>query len=323
MSRYLSNTAKEILEMIENGEILGGCLNTIDDSEVEPTYEKAQAEVVYPTAKDRLRGMNSRIIFGKDRLGSLASGFGGSGTPASNSIDIVVGLGSSHKKLGQRLKKDTVVSPNIYTDAARIYISQRTNLDARFGITEGEMYDIDRPGKSGGGGVSGIAAKADTILIVGRRNVKIKAGLASGKNLPQKGESDSHGRVIESSENRIEFIGRTGASLEPVVLGDKLVSYLKIQSEAINKLNIQLQGLILDIATLKIQLIQHIHGDPISGVTLPSIDLAAAIIEELPKDLQNQLISYLETLGGSIEELNALEIPNKTKYILSKNVFTT
>ena len=91
MSRYLSNTAKEILEMIENGEILGGSLNTIDDSEVEPTYEKAQAEVVYPTAKDRLRGMNSRIIFGKDRLGSLASGFGGSGKPASNSIDIVVG----------------------------------------------------------------------------------------------------------------------------------------------------------------------------------------------------------------------------------------
>ena len=321
--KYLSEAEKDMLEMIENGEILGGCLNTVDETEPNPTYEQAEAEVVYPSKRKQKKGMNARIVFGKDRLGGLASGFGGNGAPASNAIDIVVGLASSHRKLGNRITESTVVSPNPYTDAARIYISQRTNIAARFGVTEGEQYEIDRPGKDGGGGVSAVGVKADTVLVVGRRNVKIKAGRSDGSNLPQKGESDAHGRPISSDENRIEFIGRTGASLEPLVLGDKLVTYLKSQAEAINKINTQIQGMLLDIATLKIQLVAHVHGDPISGITLPSPDLAVGLIPDLPQDLQNQLYTYLETLNGTINELNALEIPNKTNYILSKNVFTT
>mgnify|MGYP003108727017 CR=1 FL=1 len=322
-NKYLSEQDNEILEMIENGEILGGCLNTVDETELNPTYEEAEAEVVYPSKRKQKSGMNARIIFGKDRLGGLAAGFGGNGAPASNAIDIVVGLASSYRKLGRRVGKETVVSPNPYTDAARIYISQRTNISARFGVTEGEQYEIDRPGKEGGGGVSAVGVKADTVLVVGRRNVKIKAGRCVGTNLPQKGETDAHGRPISSDENRIELIGATGASLEPLVLGDKLASYLKTQAEAINKINTQIQGILLDIATLKIQLVAHVHGDPISGITLPSPDLAVGLISDLPQDLQNQLYSYMETLNGTINELNALEVPNQTNYILSKNVFTT
>jgi hypothetical protein len=321
--RYLSERSREILELIENGEILGGCLNTVNDEEKEPTYQKAEAETVLPVGRDRLKGMNSRIIFGKDRLGSLASGFGGNGNPASNSIDIVVGMASSYRRNGERLDQNIVVDKNIFTDAARIYISQRTNLDKNFGITEGTMYDIDAPGSNGGGGVSGIGVKADTVLIVGRRNVKIKAGQSEGTDLPKGKETDAHGRKIESYENKIELIGSSGMSLEPVVLGDRLTDYLKETADSFNKLNIQLQTLMLDVVSLKIQLLAHIHGDPISGVTLPSPDLAASVIDGLSEDIQNQAYSYIQSLNSTVKELNALEIPNNTKYILSKNVFTT
>ena len=70
-------------------------------------------------------------------------------------------------------------------------------------------------------------------------------------------------------------------------------------------------------------LMLHIHGDPVSGITLPSPDLIASMYDRLPQDLQKQTEGYLDALNQIIEELNTIRIPNKTKYILSKNVFTT
>jgi hypothetical protein len=316
----LNQSTEEVEELIKLGNLFGA-LNTEIPTEREPSYQQAQAEIVLPEM--RRKGMNSRIVLGKDRLSGFSSGFGGKGTPASNAIDIVVGLGSSFRQNGKSLDQDIAIGKNVFTDAARIYISQRTDLDTYFGITEGQKYDIDKPKKDGGGGVSGIAVKADTVLVLGRRNVKIKAGQSSGKSLPKDGETDSHARSIDTTDNRIELIGSQGLSLQPVVLGDNLVETLEGIYSAINKNNLAIQDMILEIMQLRIMLMLHIHGDPISGVTLPSPDLIASMYDRLPQDLQKQTEGYLDALNQIIEELNTIRIPNKTKYILSKNVFTT
>jgi hypothetical protein len=319
-SPVLNKSTIEEEELIELGNLVGA-LNTEVPTEREPTYEQAQAEIVLPLA--RKRGMNSRIILGKDRLSTFSSGYGGKGTPASNAIDLVVGLGSSYRDKGLSLDQDTVVGKNPFTDAARIYISQRTDLDTAFGITEGTKFAIDKPQRSSGGGVSGIGIKADTVLVVGRRNVKIKAGKSDAVSLGKDGETDAHGRKIDTADNKIELIGAQGLELEPMVLGNKLASALEKMNASINKNNLSIQKMILEIMQLRLMLILHIHGDPLTGVTLPSPDLAIGLINKLPKDLQDQAEGYIDALNKIIDDLNTSQIPNKDSYILSKTVFTT
>jgi len=312
----LNNSSEDAIELIELGN-LNGALNTSIIGERVPTYETAEAETVLSAAQDRSN--NSYIVIGRDRLGNLASGFGGRGYPASNAIDIVAGLASSYRDNGKNLDRDTIVGRNVFTDAARIYISQRTDLDKNFGITEGTLY-----GDTKIGGVSGIAAKADTVLIIGRRNVKIKAGKSKGDNLPKGGEQDAHGRTIHAStDNRIELIGAEGLTPEPVVLGDKLVDCLKDMYSKIQDNNLKIQKLLTEIIKLRVMLATHIHIDPISGVTLPSPNTIASMAINVPEDLAEVSSGLLDTLKSTIDELNRLEIPNKDKYILSKTVFTT
>jgi hypothetical protein len=300
---------------------LKGFLNTVVPLERIPKYINARAEVVYPTGADEKSKNNALIIVGKDRMGDEAHGFGGIGTPCSNAIDIVVGLASSYKPgtLGKRLDSDTAVGKNAFTDAARIYISQRTDLDTYFGITEGKGYEIDKKK-----GVSGIAMKADTLLIVGRRNVKIKAGKSKAENLPMFGERDAHGRKIHSStDNVIEFIGSEGLELEPLVKGDKLVLCLDKIYSHIRENTLSIQYIISEIARVRIGLAMHNHLDPFTVFTGPSPLMISEAYNGLLDDLEEFGNTIVEQLKLIRNETVSLQVPNKAEYLLSKNVFTT
>ncbi len=212
---YTKEQIRKIEELLELGNLNGAmCTDIPYDQEDNPTRFQAEAEKTLSR-----QNSNCYIVFGKDRMGDVFSGFGGKGAPNSNSIDIVAGMGSSFESLSKKvLSKNNVVDPNPFTDAARIYISQRTDLDGHFGVSEGQIYDLDSRQ-----GVSGVAMKADNILVLGRRNVKIKAGQSHGDGLPSGGEKDSHGSNLPGA--RIDIIA--DAPLEPMVRGDKLVDCIK------------------------------------------------------------------------------------------------
>ena len=53
-------------------------------------------------------------------------------------------------------------------DAARIYISQKTDVDKNFGIVPGSVGNLEAK--------SAIAAKADSIRIIGRMGIKLVTG---------------------------------------------------------------------------------------------------------------------------------------------------
>jgi len=318
---YTKKQIRKIEEQLELGHLNGAMCTDIEigtsgndeesfQPEDNPTRFSAEAEKIFSRSKS-----NSFIVLGKDRMGDVFSGFGGRGTPNSNAIDIVAGMGSSFEPVGKRyLNKKDVVDPNPFTDAARVYISQRTDLDGHFGITEGEIYPLDSQQ-----GVSGVAMKADSVLVLGRRNVKIKAGQSHGEGFPRGGETDAHGTRLPDA--RIEFIA--DAPLEPMVRGEKLVICLEGIYDQINKNRGIMAQMISQMLKLRTALMLHTHpvGNPI--VTFPSPELIGANVNELPKDIQELYNSINEMILGAIDELNSIKIPNKDKYILSKNVFTS
>lgn len=294
-------------EMIELGNLNGAMCTDVDPKQEDnPTRFSAEAEKVISRNKS-----NSYIVLGKDRMGDIYSGFGGKGFPNSNSIDLVVGMGQTTEK--KILTKKNVVDPNPFVDSARIYISQRTDLDGHFGINEGEIYPLDSQQ-----GVSGIAMKADSVLVLGRRNVKIKAGQSHGEGFSKGGEKDSFGTRLPDA--RIELIA--DAPLEPMVRGDKLVECIKGIYGQIQDNRTLIVQLVTQILKLRTALMLHTHPSAVA-VSFPSPELIGANVSEIPKDIEQLTIALNDMMAGAVEELNCVIIPNKDKYILSKNVFTS
>ena len=302
---YLNKTPEDVKSLIELGTYTNGLYNTIKEDELNPTYEIAENEIVYSNK-------NSHIILGKDRFGDYKTGFGGLGYAASNAVDIVVGLASSYMPLDKKLGPTDEIGKNFFTDAARVYISQRCDIDKYFAIEEGAQYS-----DFGNEGVSGAAIKADCVAVIGRRNVKIKAG-PSRLNIGK--EKDSQGQKI--TDSRIELIGGN-KDLEPLVLGFKLVKLLKEMQEEIQYLRGEVTNLHYKNAKLNTKLALHIHGDPFTVVTLPSPDLAVSAIIEIPQNIQNVVKGIVDKYIDKVRELNSTQIPNDADYILSRNVFTT
>lgn len=299
----------DLEEMLELGYLNGAlCTDVPPEKEDNPTRISAEAEKVISRSKT-----NAYITIGKDRMGDVYSGFGGKGFPNSNAIDLVVGMGQTTRR---RLKKENAVDPNPFVDSARIYISQRTDLDGHFGITEGEIYPLDRSQ-----GVSGAAMKADAILVLGRRNVKIKAGQSHGEGFSKGGEKDSFGTNLPDA--RIELIA--DAPLEPMVRGDKMLECITGIYNDIQQTRVQVISLIAQVTQLQSALTLHTHvtAGVGGGIAFPSGEIIANTYNQMPKLLESLSSNIADMYSATVEQVNCTLIANKEKYILSKNVFTS
>ena len=172
------------------------------------------------------------MVLGTDKPDGAASGYGGKGSNRANSIDLVVGRMSSARggkgPPGQKTGA-AQVDNSFFADAARIHISQLTDIDRNFGIAQGYTQNIKAR--------SGIAIKADAVRVIGREGIKIVTGEAdsvSGYGLT--GETNSLGGKIvkpapsidliagNSTDSRITFGGlfnpiETIENLQPAVKG--------------------------------------------------------------------------------------------------------
>ncbi len=305
-----------------------------------PTYEKAGCEIVFPDMEySRMTGelsggdrrLNCQIVFGRDRPSHLLSGFGKSGGQPCASIDIVAGRMSSmnkskglFKKRLEPLERDTLVGNNFFSDASRIYLSQKCNIDHYFGLPPG---DFGRPT-----GEAGVGIKSDHVRVIGKNSVKIYAGGARGDNLGLKGELDSNGkRLIDA---RIELIANRNAEVQPMVLGSNLSDFLE---DLLNRIGSIQEAILLqnkNMITLKTALATHFHtGGGVGVVTVgPDPILATVALSQVATDVQMISNNISQALNFEIMRINYLGLPNsddpkyklKTKKnILSGNVFTT
>ena len=136
-------------------------LNFSTKEESLPNPRKSGREVILPGTN------NSFVILGRDRVGEF-EGKGFEPHPRCGHVDIVAGLASASKL---SIKDNEDYPPNVFTDASRLYISQRSNVDTYFGLAKGSVkVRVDNK--------SCAVLKSDHTRIIGREHVKIVAGKA-------------------------------------------------------------------------------------------------------------------------------------------------
>ena len=215
-----------------------------------PNYAKAECEIVYPANSDT-HG-RAMIVFGRDRSDKITSGYGGRGHTRAGAIDIVVGLQgwspadkgeldprTGYWKGGEADKNFGSLSYDKPGDAARIYISQRANIDQYFDLCEGAVGNSIAD--------SAIGMKADSIRIMARKGIK----LVTGKNPPGRNSIGGKIRTIYGIDliagNTDSRTGRKDPNapknppppenLQPIPKGDSLINALTWMVDRIEGLN--------------------------------------------------------------------------------------
>ena len=214
--------------------------------EAHPHYNAAPSEAITEGEN------NNFIILGRDRPRGLKSGYGGKGDTHSGKIDIVVGMQGINVKEeaedGQRLYTD----PDPILDAARIYISQKTDVDDNFHLKDGKVGNLKTR--------SAIAIKADGVRVIGREGIKLVTGTD---------KYNSQGVEISSVSGIDLIAGNIDSEVEPIPKGRKLAAALEDLAKMIENLNDIVAKLSTNQAKLIGNLITHTH---IAGA--PSVDFA-------------------------------------------------
>ena len=135
-----------------------------------------------------IKNDGSYIVLGTDRPHNVESGTGALVSQGAFSIDSVVGRMAAANG-GKGPKPGTLVANSFQTDAARIYISQLTDMDHNFGtaLCFGDPGYFDPEGV--GLPRSGIGIKADLVRVIGREGVKIVTGPMTNTDGPRETNS--------------------------------------------------------------------------------------------------------------------------------------
>jgi len=260
-----------LISQIADGDLFnGGMCNTNQPLSIHPNYNGANKSPAKTDEKIIEGKSNQFIIMGRDRMRGPCHGYGGQGLTSCGSIDIVAGLSGRLARTRLDPQKDEGPSNTLYTnkspelDAARIYISQRTDIDKNFSLKPGMV------GQSAG--KSGIAIKADAVRVVARDGIKLVTGTD----------------VYDSQDIRINGItgidlcaGNLDDLLQPLVLGNNLELALREIIELINDQS----GIILTFLSEYLKMLNfmavHTHISTAPGSpTSPSVDLATGCLNQ-------------------------------------------
>jgi len=254
----------------------GQGLNCSAMTEAQPIYKQAEGEHV-------IRGENQAyIVLGRDRPSNKASGYGGQGGDKCGMIDLCVGRLSS-AEAGQN--SNMYVDPSFSADAARIYISQKTDIDDNFGLDEGSV------GLSKAR--SAIGMKADSIRIISRQGIKLVTSMDEPISTLQ-GQSVQRGRYgidllagnFGGAETAKDKNGRQ--ILQPLARGDYLEECLRKIIGLIQDTNKVTASWMKQQAKWNIHVAAHYHEGPFPAAPSPS--LAAQLIPITSRQTINCII---------------------------------
>lgn len=230
-----------------------------------PLYEPVPSFIKTSTEEVLHNGNNAWLVLGRDRPASRLSGYGGRGDTQAAAIDIVAGrmgsLSKSFNSAGKRIWAD----PDFENDAARIYISQKTDIDDNFKLTSGRV-GISKT-------KSGIALKADGIRIIAREGIKL---------ITRTDVLNSQGGEIKSISGIDLIAGNDDSDLQPMVKGNNLADALRRLVVHVDKLNGIVDSLLMTQMTFNTALTHHFHFSPFFGLpTTPSPPVVAAGIKSM------------------------------------------
>jgi len=238
---------------------------------------------------------NSWIVLGRDRPASRASGYSGQGHTQASSIDIVVGRGAPVPT------SDINVDPSFSNDAARIYISQKTDIDDNFRIVNGGMGSSHAK--------SGIGMKADAIRIIGTEGIKLVTGTSATNS---KGGSAAPAGIELIAVNDEE-------GLQPMIKGQNMVDALSALEERIDEISSIVLNFIKTQTSFNTSITAHTHTFvPLSGITTPSIELVPAGINATINGATAMIENFKARMNTNILWHNEYLNPMSSKYICSK-----
>lgn len=299
-------------ERIDDGLVSSGKYLTKDIDSTPIFGPVGDCEVVFARKSDRKGYQGSRIVLTRDNYGHRATGFGGSGVPRSEAIDIVAG-----SLTGAERKADSSIQSraNFFTDAARIYLTERGDVQQYFGLPiEGRQNcSISSNNKSA------IAMKADHVVAIGREKVTIFAGMGMAEG------NENLTNFAESVRPRVEISTAFSNATQPAVLGDNLKMALEQSRNERQGLLKKIQNIETSLAKLYIALGAHTHVVVAlgGGVATPSSDLIANVSPKLPEYGKNTTENCLDLINSEIERLNSegMEILDGGASITSNSIF--
>lgn len=297
-------------------------LDNTEMEEKQPVYASSPSEKL-------IEGQNNtRIILGRDRPGDFGSGYGGRGHTRAGAIDIVVGLqgwdpeqsgeikdgswisGRAHKNFGS-------VSKGVPGDAARIYISQRANIDEYFDLVEGGVGNSIAD--------SAIGMCADSVRIIARKGVKIVTGTTATKTSKGGKSKVIYGIDLIAGNEDVdsglklptESPGRN--LLQPIPKGENLLAALESMNNRIEGLNYIVSSTLINISKLVSVVLEPRVGANAGGPVVATLTLGISTCSGVLADIQR----YSADLAVQRQALNAFKMDylniSGAKYINSRH----
>jgi hypothetical protein len=276
-----------------------------------PSYNVSKNETVVS------RG-NAWIVFGVDRPHNLASGYGGRNTTHCASVDIVAGRMGNHGTAFFEDGQPVFSNPNFKLDAARIYVSQKSNVDKYFGLVKGTVGSTSMSSPR-----STVALKADTLRLIARENIKLVTH--TDRQNSQGGEL---GSAVTSNYGIDLIANNDDRDMQPLVKGSNLTQCLNEMLTAVHDLRDIFLTFLDYNRQFQIAMVTHTHYSPFYGsptsldfTNLPDnfkriIDLVTNVETQCYLQMQKMTgiqQKYIEAPAGAETVKN-----NKSFYLLSK-----
>lgn len=289
VARYNSRLSRKSL--VFNKGIAGDKL-----AEPVPAFLKA------PCEKEIANENNASIILGRDRPSSRISGYGGKGDTQAAAIDIVVGrMGYSPRSVDSMGKK-VFVDPNFKIDSARIYLSQKTDIDKNFELAAGKVGNSKTK--------SAIAMKADGIRLIAREGIKL---------VTRTDKRNSQGSEVKSVSGIDLIAGNDDSDLQPIPKGKNLVEGLKQLTHHLDKLNGILDAFLTAQMEFNEAITHHTHNSPFFALpTTPSMLLVPSGVKTMISQLTQAKVSLMTHKANLVTfQYNYFE-PSGGKFINSR-----
>ena len=263
-----------------------------DPQAFERTFQAAPlpSELYLPFNAARGEGIRSvgdaYIVLGKDRPSDVESGY--FGETNCSTIDIVTGRMARVAQKIRKKNKKRQANPSFLLDAARIYVSQRTDVDENLGLEN--IFKIKDVTDGLAKNKSAVAIKADGVRIVARESIKLITMTdnygSSGNRITAKYGIDLIGGGNVTGEGNLE--------LQPLVKGDNLIMALDEMREHLAQLDTQFTAVDKMITQLSTAMVSHMHVPmvPMTPFTSPPVD---------PISISNNVLTYVDNIMQIVE----------------------
>jgi hypothetical protein len=292
---------------------------------------------------------NSRIVLGRDRPGNKHTGYGGKNATQCGMIDLVVGGMSCQEGPQATFKSPSGVEEPIMidpmftpylplthgqtreqvpvtwaSDAARIYLSQMTDVDDNFNLPDGSIGNSKAK--------SAVAVKADAIRIIGNEGVQIFSNVDgtnsnghetsnSGIDLIANGDGNTSNIEFEKSGNKTLL--KAGPSLQPLVKGLNLKACVEEVLEEMILLSSSLQGFVNQVITANQYWGNHKHPPPVPYIDImPKLDLVIAS-NDVSNKMELKTIESLKNHAANLENIKEKFLKSTSGCYINSNYNNT